>query len=812
MRRIRRGALVVALLSLSIALGPEAEAVPRRPDVPAQPVPVPTVKVHGKSGTFGDLGSITKTASGQSFATQPVTGWSFPSGREFWANARTADGSIIVAGGDQNACQPCQTASESAIGAFNPTSNTFTVTKLKTTIFDAGGNPTPGVEAPPTPGMVSDTVGDPAEQRGGTSVSDVATFNSGNAVAFVAWSDHLDHDVNQYGIWPAFGVLTKVNGVWQVANGSGWMNQWTGKELRTSRPDSTKDEAACPENINQSVSGYPPVPVRYAGHSDCGSLNEIEALPPSGIPNTYDFVVTQYGDDNGDATPAIRGGVSVLRVAGPDASGRYTAKVMDKFTYPLIPDRTTPSDPNDYLGISVMGVMAEPASSSTPTDQRFTVNFDMWQKAGNPAQPTVFQELSYNATTGTITPISAPLLPGDNDTCGSPFGFKHVVYGSDGTLYATRFGCNFTGGKLAVFPKVGGQRRLQSVAACAFSPATPLENYQTTVGSYAVWGKVCRPNYDIVQATALPFTIPAENPVTHDIVLTSIHGDLLPIRPSGSGTSMSFQVGNLVDVDHELLGHTTAGTSFLLSHGAFGSFDPDGRLWLSVGEARTEQPCEGVTYPRYLTDDPATPSVNEGKLCLVRDALPSNNWLVSVDVDDLFNPPAVALPTNVNDIVGLQAEASTTMSTVKQSAAAPAADFEFFSNNYVTRCTGSAPLDQYDCSHDLGVGDGYTTDDIGGFGHGSTPLTYQVSVAATGCYKMGYFVSTWGSQTGATITASAGASSVATNVHSSDGTFPTWSYKQSTTNLCFTTTGTHTLTLTGSGGLWYLNWFSLQRI
>jgi hypothetical protein len=827
---------VVVALSCGLAAvpgpAPGAEAAPAGPAAPAQAPGTPTVRLYGKSGTFGQLDGLPSLASGQSLATNAVPGWTFPGGREFWANARTADGSIIVAGGDQMACQACQTSAETAISAFNPSTNSYAVTKLRTTMFNGSGQPIPGVEAPPTPGMVSNTVGDGPEQRGGTSVSDLAAFNGGNAVAFVAWADHLDHDVNQYGIWPAFGILTKVSGTWQVASGSGWMNQWTGKELRTSRPDSNVDEAACPEDIRVSTTGLPPsqTVAHFPGHSACGSLNEIEALPPTGIPNTYDFVVTQYGDDDDNPQPATRGGVAVLRVTGPDAQGRYTTQVRGKFTYPSIPDPNTPAA-GDHIGVSVMGATVDPTGAATPTDMRFTVNFDMWQAFGAPVQPTLFQEMSYNATTGAITPVSAPLLPGDVDaSCGQPYGFKHVAYAADGTMYATRFGCGFMGGKLAVFPKVGGQRRISGNAACAYDPGVGLANHTSVIAGRTVWGEICRPNHDILQPQDLPFAIPVENPATHDIVLTTLHGQVLPIRPSGSGDAMSFQVGNTVDLSHELLGRTNPASSLLFSSGAFGSFDPDNRLWLSVGESRggeaftvldatgapRQRKCESVTYPRYLVDDPATGYVpaddndrNEGAICMVRDALPSNNWLYSVDIDDLFDPPAVPLPTVVNAAAGIHAEMSTTQTSTWTVGAAPAADKQFTPDRYIRRCGGTEPGS---CAVDLGVGDGFFIDDLAGWGHGTGEAAYKVSVAATGCYRLGYFVATWGSQTGATITAQVGSSSVSTNVHSSSGVFPFWAFKQSSTNLCFTSTGTHTVRLTGSGGAWYLNWFSLQRV
>jgi hypothetical protein len=144
MRRIAQLlTVVIALVVATVAPSGLVSAAPQRPEAPAQVPPTPTVKVYGKSGTFGNLASISTMASGQSIATQAVPNWSFPAGREFWANALTADGSILAAGGDQNACQPCQTSAESAISAFNPTTNAYTVTKLKTTMFDAGGNPIP---------------------------------------------------------------------------------------------------------------------------------------------------------------------------------------------------------------------------------------------------------------------------------------------------------------------------------------------------------------------------------------------------------------------------------------------------------------------------------------------------------------------------------------------------------------------------------------------------------------------------------------------------------------------------------------------
>lgn len=61
----------------------------------------------------------------------------------------------------------------------------------------------------------------------------------------------------------------------------------------------------------------------------------------------------------------------------------------------------------------------------------------------------------------------------------------------------------------------------------------------------------------------------------------------------------------------------------------------------------------------------------------------------------------------------------------------------------------------------------------------------------------------------AAITVQAGSNSVTTNVYSSTGG---WMYKLSSSNLCFTTAGVQPITVTGSVGQWFLNWFTLERV
>jgi hypothetical protein len=751
---------------------------------PAQAGGPSTVDVYGKTGTFGSLSS-TQVPSGHSLTQHPIPGWQFPAGRLPFMTNVAGDGTVFMGGMDFSTNNVFPSSPSQVIGTFDPATGTPGAILNKT----SGGPTAPGGTTTVNRSGVAD---------GGSSVADVRPIRGGQAMAFTAWVTLSTNGVDAEGVWPVFGILTKVNGQWQVASGASWRNQWTGAQLRASNASSSVDETACPAQ---------PAGSTFAGQSECGGLNEVTELPSG------DLVVTQYlGAKDDVCGTGHHGGFAVIRPGNPDAQGRFQPTVVGQYTYPdHIQDTTTPA-PNDCLSISPIGVEADPTSTNA-NDQRFVAMYDVYTVDGSGSrQRNVVQEFRFNASSGAITPVSAPILPGDLHPAGVFWGFSGAIYDHDGNLWVTRNNAAEvftdelqTGGNLAVFANIDGERKLAD--ECAVEPGQGMGDYRTSDATLGlqVWGKACEPDYDIVQANTLGFSgALMQDPVSHDIVSVGAGlgggARVLAVRPSGSGANMSFEVGNVVDLGTNLLPKDTPTGPGLVLPQWSGGIDGHHRLWLSVYDKPQDTlQCYPVGF------------------CLPRPNQLVNSWLYSVDVTDLLDPPATVLPTTSGQIVGIHAEQTSTVSTTER--AGSGADREFDSDAYFRACTGA-------CSTtDLNPGDGfYLADDgfnpFGLLGHTGGPVQYEVSVATGGTYTLGYYVSTLRTS-GAKIRAQVGSSTVDTDVSRSQPCpppdqanpcpDPTWSYKVSTPITI--PAGTHTLTLSAPVGaeLWSLNWFTLTR-
>lgn len=511
--------LGTAALTAAVLLG----VGPASPPAPALPAagdpPDVTVTVHGRSGSFGSLGST--VPSGHSLARRAVPEWGLPPGTQAGATAVAADGTVFVAGRDRSAGTGPPTAAAVSIGAYQPATGEYTVIQVPTS---TGRYEVTGTGRRPL----------------APSVTHLAPVAGGTAIGFTVGASHPDHDPAADGAWPVLGVLTKVDGVWQLAGGDGWSNQWTGGQLRASHPPVS--EPACPEQ--------PGAP----GHSDCRGLGELISLPGSGH-----LIATQAGEPGW-----YNGSLVALRLAGPDRAGRFQLAVTGFYLYPNVTDPAS----GESLDLQLQGLQADPTGGPEP--ERFAVSL---HHLNDPevARPAVIQEFRYDAAGGEITPVSAPTIPGDQAGEDGPyFGYAATVYDRDGNLWATRHQ-HLAGGKLGIH--LGG-------LACRYDPARPPGSYQTGAGGRAVWGQTCRPDVDLLQPQELVLTGQLlRHPATGEVVVLGLLGGLLPVRPSGSGEATTFQVGNLVDTGLRLL---PAGA--LVRHYP-GAFDASGRLWLPAGQA-----------------------------------------------------------------------------------------------------------------------------------------------------------------------------------------------------------------------------------
>jgi len=495
------------------------------------------------------------------------------------------------------------------------------------------------------------------------------------------------------------------------------------------------------------------------------------ACPAHGCPAAGDLAVVPGSRDLIVAWPAdggTSGSIVVLRLAGPDAAGRLAVAVRARYPYPRIPDPSAPRA--DPLRVSPIEVDLDPtAPAGRP---RFAIGLDVRRADGQPA-PRVVQEFSYDARRRTIEPLSAPLLPGDrvagpdrrpSDTF---FAFGSTVYDRHGNLWVGRTN-GLHGGRLAVYPRLAGRAALAR-PGCAPVAGRPLGEYVSRAGRRVAWGRTCRPDYDILQATE-HFGLEglAIDPATGDVVILALGGVVQVVRPFGSGRAMRFRIGNAVDLGLKLLP---------LPPGAVR------REWLA-----------GVTAGRawmvssYFEWSPGT-----------------DHWIYSVRLGDLMDPPPVALSDTPGRTVTVQAEQTLTTGTSQRPGLSARSVVD--SDAYVAWC--STWISSNDCGHDTLPGDGLFVRDDTGYGHLGGDLTYRIRVPIAGRYRLAYRIATFPNMTHARIEFEAAGQTVTTAVPPL-GKWTTL-HEPATVDL---PAGVHLVRLAppaGDGG-WALNWFGLERL
>jgi hypothetical protein len=479
-------------------------------------------------------------------------------------------------------------------------------------------------------------------------------------------------------------------------------------------------------------------------------LNDLARLPRS-----RDLLVARYGERG-----KSNGRLLALRLTGPDSHGRFTVAVTGEYRYPVLDDAQ----------VSVREVQADPTARAG--DERFAVGLDLDRGKGQ-FQHSVVQEFSYDAATGAIRPVSAPIIPGDRNQADTAFyGYGTFLYDHAGNLWVSRFD-GFHGGKLAIFAARDGRRRLER-GDCRYRHGRRMDRYRTSAGGRTVWGQGCRPDYDILQTQHLLVLIDlVQDPVTKVVVALSYGGTLLTVRAAPAGDGLRFQMGTLVDLGRKLLPTVDKG---LPGH-RLGAVDPAHRVWVSAMQA-------------------AGPGQAGVRL---------DQWLYSVDVGDLLAPAAVPLPQTPGRSVTIQAERSGTVSTTVRRGAW--ADVDVDSDAYVSTC-GDWPTTTT-CGYDGVAGNGFVLLDDSGYGKLGGSVEYRVDVPAAGQYRLSYRVGTFAVTTTARIALTAGGRRYVDPV-STGGSWRTVRTAEPIT----LPAGRHTISLSvpGGGGGWFLNWFALQRI
>lgn len=734
------------------------------------------VNWYGAANTFGDPRFVPPdggapyyptssagltTPSGQTVSSRGVSGfaWSAPRVSGLF-NEVSTDGTLFTSGlGSSLNVAPA--ADVTLLGAFDQKTNQWLNIPILTS---TGASSIPG-RTSAFWSFVNPNIPEP--MNAGGFIADIQALDN-NAIAFVNsagfpaayWGlpgGSPPADTNA-GVWPTFGIATKVNDQWQVLR----QNQWTGADLRNlAGSDLTLARQICPESQD----------VLPAGESDCQCFNEIAMMPRS-----KDLVITQYLSNDGGLA-ALH--YEIIPGSNPAA---YAIKWMGSFKYP----RTVKNGLNKTIVADIKEIQVDP--SSLPDDERFVIDFDLsFVDFSQPPPPNVIQEFSYhpNATDlgQRITPTSAPIL-----------GYGNARYDKDGNLWAYGLA------GYAVYAKGPNGRKI-STSACGFEPNNMTFDYLTGDD----WGKRCAPDYvirepellywfhrDIFKPQDPPKYWPGITEFSHhptDSIMVGMNigdlnpdvGQLVPVRYSGSGAAMKFEIGNVTD--------TGLGFFAPLEGKALrpGSFDKLGRMWFIVSHSN------GSGF--------------------------ATNWVASNDIAQLFDPPAVVLSAVQNTAVRIQAEniAASSMKTCTQT------------NSCAIDANGSVIVDpvvlvqtssRQDPDAKAGTGDGtvLVTDkgvlpDGSNLGHKAGRADYKVFIPQTGNYKVSYFAKASGT-TGGDIVLVVDPDTNPSTPITTTVTTTSWTTLSNPTAFQLSA-GLHTIALTPpastSTAQWHLDYFTLTR-
>jgi hypothetical protein len=469
------------------------------------------------------------------------------------------------------------------------------------------------------------------------SVADLAPV--GDAVAFSVAAAPAAPDVP----WPVFGILSKVDGGWRVASGNGWRNAWTAADLGL----------------------------------DGGALSMMVRLPGSG-----DLAIMRTFLDGRPGAELV-----TVRVAGPDAGGRFSASVVarsryDTGTVVVLPEHMA-ADPTRRRGDELFGVTFGPRGALV--------------EGGS--EPPVLQEFGYDADQGTLRLASAPLIPGGAEDDGDLYGFAAIHYDRHGVLWAAR-NLVFHAWDIAVYTR----------PRCAPVDGRAVTNYRSPAPQRNSWGMTCPPAYDILQGRGLnPVNTIVEDGATGDLALLTLGGQLMTMRPGVDGAKLALQIGNVMDIDSTLLPRLDGGDPIWSDEYA-GAVDDAHRAWMVVRQKLG-------TGMKPVPDAPVL-----------------DQWLVAVELPDAFAPD----PVEISDVPGqdtvVQAERTLNFGThqFEQSGRPVIVDSETF----VQGCAAAFPVN-VSCGYDGVPGAGFKLSASHFLGHTVDPMDYRVHVPTAGNYRVG---------------------------------------------------------------------------
>lgn len=550
-----------------------------RAAVAAAQIDGPRIRMYGRSGSFGALGSATSTPSGDGIATAGVRGWGFMPGQAAYFPVVAPDGTVIIANEPQTDDQLRPTARQMVVSTFAPSTGRFANVVIPTS---TGKTTLAGPWA--TPSLLV----------GGADVSDIGVIagSNGPQVTFTSAMPFWGWRAGQGGEFPTLGVLRPRAGTWAVdARRSAYASTIaTGARKRAqarraaaraagrrSKPQRRIVAAARTAAEACVLRRYPTT----GTYGDCRMPAEFDQLPRSGA-----LAVAQYGFDD-PARPSGR--ITMLSTGG---------QVLASLPYPAV--RAPSGAP---IRVHPREVVADPLGR--PGDERFVVVFDVEDdqgRSGVAPSPGVLQEFRFDAASASVVATSAPIRTGDA-WGGQPLGVEIARYTADGTLWVGQSVIGtLQAGPLAIYRRGAGARGvLGDRPGCAAGSSAA-----------ASWGAACAPDDRVGEAAALGIARSLDEvPQSGLVVLTTMSGFVLPIRRPApevapiAGRPIDLGLDQLVDRTQLRIGPRKA------------AFDPArGSLWIPIQQLATERTCATWPCPPQALDQ----------------------WLAEVDLRGLGDP------------------------------------------------------------------------------------------------------------------------------------------------------------------------------
>ena len=501
--------------------------------------------VYGSAGSFGALAYASTLPGGQSVATEAVPGWGFLPGQGVMGAVLGPDGSIVMGGEPLTGNQSMATANTMSLSVFNPSSFTFQ-----------------NVLIPTTTGSTSVT--QPGYPTGGADIASLVSVpGKGNQVAFLSAWPYRGWNADTLGQYPTFGYVAPSGSGYQYVAGSGR----TSYDIGSSAPNAS----AC-QSVGSSYN--PPL-------ADCRGPVSMGVLPASG-----DIAVAQYF--NNISAGMDSGGLMVLTPDGQQAAS---------YDYPNVTMNGSP------VYVYPREVDVDP--TSTPNHERFAVIFDTFVPGPNGSQvrsPFAMQIFDFDAATGTITPESAPILPGQT-VGGSTAYFETAHFDQHGNLWASESVNNsITGGNIVEYSAASVAGKLTS-GSCSAQPSWASTQ----------WDQTCTPDLTLTAAAGQGDVYSVtEDTATGAIYFASGSGYLISVVPRGGswtvGTIFDYGINSLVDRNQVNIGDRQ------------GVIDPTtGYLWLPIEQHESNTSCN---LPAGQASCMSTPTA-------------LNQWLIRIDLNQL---------------------------------------------------------------------------------------------------------------------------------------------------------------------------------